>query len=85
MQLNNEEIEEGIAISIYNSRGAVMRAVGEGGTREWAIAESYREYAGILSDSWPRTTRLMEKIAHDFEADAHREDLRAELEEDLRA
>ena len=81
--LESDDIEDGISTGIYNGRGVVTRSIGEGGAQERAIAERYRDLARILSSSWPRTARLMKKIADSYEADAHHEDNRAELDEDL--
>lgn len=81
--LGNEKIEDGISIGIYNDRGVVSRSIGEGGAQEKAIAERYRSYAGILSDKWPRTARLMKKVAEIYASEAHWEDGKAELFEDL--
>ena len=81
--LGSQEIEEGICSGMYNGRGVVSRSIGEGGAQEKAIAERYISYASILSDNWPRTARLMKKIAGGYEAEARWEDGRAELDEDL--
>lgn len=81
--LGSEEIEKGIIIGNYNSRGVVSRSIGEGGAQEWEISERYLDYARKLSDKWPRTARLMKKIADGYELDARREDKRSELDEDL--
>lgn len=82
-ELGSEEIEKGIIIGIYNSRGVVSRSIGEGGAQEREISERYLDYARKLSDDWPRTARLMKKIADGYELDARREDKRSELDEDL--
>ncbi|OPY50673.1 MAG: hypothetical protein A4E49_02631 [Methanosaeta sp. PtaU1.Bin112] len=81
--LGSEEIEKGIIIGIYNSRGVISRSIGEGGTQEREIAERYLDYVRKLSDNWPRTARLVKKTADGYELDARREDKRAELDEDL--
>ncbi|HPW73504.1 MAG: hypothetical protein IPI63_09160 [Methanothrix sp.] len=81
--VGSEEIEKGIIIGIYNSRGVVSRSIGEGGALERKISERYLDYARKLSDNWPRTARLMKKIADRYELDARREDKRSELQEDL--
>lgn len=83
-ELASNQIESGIRTGIYNSRGVVTKAFGEGGGQERVIAERYHTYAKILSDGWPRTARLMRQIAESYESDARQEDMRAELDEDLR-
>jgi hypothetical protein len=79
----SEHLERGISIGIFNSRGMVQRAIGEGGAQERTIAERYASYARLLRDGWPRTAHLMRVIANGYETDARDEDIQAELEEDL--
>jgi hypothetical protein len=81
--LGSEKIEKGIIIGISGSRGVINRSFFEGGAQEKAIAERYLNYACILSDTWPRTARLMKKIADGYESEARWEDRKAELDEDL--
>jgi hypothetical protein len=81
--LSSKDIEEGISIGVYNGRGVVTRSIGEGGNQERAIAERYRNFAHVLGDRWPRTSRLIKEIAGRYEAESCYEDKRAELDEDL--
>jgi hypothetical protein len=81
--LESKDIEDGICAGVFNGRGCVMRSIGEGGIQERTISERYRNFARILSYSWPRTASVMKKIAGDYEAFAYHEDNRAELDEDL--
>jgi hypothetical protein len=81
--LGSDKIEKGIIIGISGSRGVTSRSFFEGGAQEKAIAERYLNYASILSDNWPRTARLMKKIADNYEFEARWEDRKAELDEDL--
>lgn len=81
--LESKDIEDGICAGVFNGRGCVMRSIGEGGIQERTVSERYRNFARILSDSWPRTASVMKKIAGEYEAFARHEDNRAELDEDL--
>lgn len=81
--LGSEKVEEGIIIGISNGRGVINRSIFEGGAQERVIAERYLNYARIISDNWPRTARLMKKIANGYEFEARWEDRKAELDEDL--
>jgi len=81
--LGSDKIEKGIIIGISGSRGDTCRSFFEGGAQEKAIAERYINYASDLSDKWPRTARLMKKIADNYEFEARWEDRKAELDEDL--
>jgi hypothetical protein len=82
-EVAGEHLERGISVGIFNRRGVVQRAIGEGGAQERTITERYADYARLLRDGWPRTARLMRAIANRYEAEARGEDTRAELEEDL--
>lgn len=82
-ELASEEMEEGIRIGIFNSRGVVSRALDEGGKQEKAISERYKQYVRILSDGWPMTSLLMKEIARSYEFQARREDLETEIRQDF--
>lgn len=81
--LRSEKIEKGIITGISSRRGVINRSIFEGGAQERAIAERYLGNARIMSDNWPRTARLMKKIADVYELEARWEDGKAELDEDL--
>ena len=59
-------------------RGVHWRGICEGGGQERALAATYRSWARQTSSS--RTTDLLERIALGWDADANREDIRAEQE-----
>lgn len=80
----SSDLERGIEIGRYNSRGVVMKNPAEGGTREREMAEQYNAYADTVKDRWPRVASMLRRIADMYVADARREDhdvaLRDELE-----
>lgn len=82
-ELENEGVERGIELAVYNNRGVVSRDLTEGGQQERRLVEAYMGYAGTLSDRWPRTSALLRRVAQGYESEARREDLEAELREDL--
>jgi hypothetical protein len=82
-QINSDEINRGFITQVYNNRGATSRGLLAGGTQERELAKQYKEHADALRDAWPITASVLDKIARDYLSDARREDLRAELEEDL--
>jgi hypothetical protein len=82
-EVSSEGIEGGIGTGVYNSRGVVSRAIGEGGILERELVAKYRGYAFAMAQSWPRTARVLRSIADDYEFDSQREDERAELEDEL--
>lgn len=82
-ELASDELERGIVTGVYNSRGVFMKAQTEGGRQERELAERYQGYANQVSDRWPRTAAMLRRIARRYTSDARREDINAELTEDL--
>jgi hypothetical protein len=82
--LASTELERGIWIGRYNSRGVVTKDPYEGGLQERQIAESYERYAQTIADRWPRTAAMLRRIQQDtYLEEAAREDREAELRQDL--
>jgi len=65
-----------------NARGVTSRGVYDGGQQERELAGRYRDWAKATAGSWPRTSRVLRRLAEDYERDAQREDERAELSGD---
>ena len=82
-ELSSQDIERGIEVAIYNRRGAFMKSLTEGGIQERQLAERYADYARKVSDRWPRTTAVLRSISDTYSSEARREDVNAELTEDL--
>lgn len=82
-EVRSDELENGLSIGLYNSRGVVSRSIGEGGVLERALAERYEGLAIAVADSAPRTGRMLRLIADSYRLEAQREDLSAALEDDL--
>lgn len=76
--LQNDQIERGIELEQFNSRGTVSKAVLEGGDQERGLAHEWRNWAATVGSRWPRTRVMLERIAQSWEHDARREDDRAE-------
>ncbi len=81
--LGDQEIENGIEIGIFNNRGVINKSLTEGGTQERRLAETYRGYAEALDDGWPRTAAMLRRIPDVYTSEARREDVKAELRQDL--
>jgi hypothetical protein len=77
------EMERGLSIGTFNSRGVFSRAIGEGGRQERALAEKYEGLAAAVVDSSARTARMLRDMAMDYRHNATREDREAALEDDL--
>lgn len=76
--LKAEKIERGLMIERFNMRGTYSKQLFEGGNQERALASQYLAWAETSRPRWPRMAHVLELIAKDWEADAHREDINAE-------
>jgi hypothetical protein len=79
----SEDLEHGLEIEVYNSRGVVTKDPYSGGGAERSIAAQYRGYAELVRDRWPRTAAMLERIAATYGRDALREDTDAEFRQDF--
>jgi hypothetical protein len=77
-RLAAEHIDRGLMVERYNLRGVSQKAIDEGGDQERALARQYRDWAARARSRWPRMARVLEAIAQGWEAEARREDARAE-------
>lgn len=82
-ELASEDLEQGMEIEVYNSRGWTSRDPTEGGAQEWDLVERFRSYAAKVDDRWPRTAAMLRRIADTYRGDARSEDVDAELTEDF--
>jgi hypothetical protein len=74
--LQSDDSETGIQVERFNMRGVYTKALFEGGKQENAFAAEARDWAGKCA-AWPRTFKLLNNIAHQWEEHAKREDSRA--------
>ena len=77
-ELQNENVEEGLRIQIFNNRGTTSRNPEDGGDQERALQEKYEKEAKAFSDRWPRTAAILRDLAKTYERQAKREDRDAE-------
>jgi hypothetical protein len=71
-------IETGIHIGVMNKRGVTSRGLYDGGQQERELAASYREWAKSIISRWPRTSRVLRRVADDYDIQARRNDEQAE-------
>ncbi len=76
--LASKDLEAGFVMGVINSRGFTSRGMYDGGAQEWDIAENYPNSAAAIIDQWPRTGRLLNELAADYERTARREDAEAQ-------
>jgi len=82
-EIASDDLERGIEVGLYNSRGVVTKAPYEGGSQERQIASRYERDAQAVANQWPRTAAMLRRIAAKYRAEAKREDRTAELEQEL--
>jgi hypothetical protein len=80
-RLESDQVERGLYIGRLNSRGMTKRAPEEGGQQEPELVAKYCRFAEALAASFPRTSRVLRKIASNFDRDAKREDIESVLSE----
>jgi hypothetical protein len=80
-QLESRDLEDGISLGVYNSRGMTSRAMMEGGIQERDLERRYRIWSEATANRWPRTSRVLRKIADSFSQDGRRWDDSADRDE----
>lgn len=73
----SEQLEYGIEIETFNSRGVTSRALFEGGQQERGLSEKWRANAATIGSRWPRAKALCLRIAEMWMRQADAEDLDA--------
>ena len=76
-EVRNDRIEKGLLTGLVNQRGVTSRGLSDGGEQEWELAESCRRRAKT-SEEWPRTRKLLLRLADHYEREARSEDEEAE-------
>ena len=79
----SQDLEQGISIAVLNSRGVTWRALDTGGQPERALADKYQGYAQRIGTQWPRTRRMLQRIAQNWDRSARQEDQLAAAREDF--
>lgn len=80
-EVGTEHIMNGMAIGLYNQRGAHFRDPDGGQERD--LAAKYRGWAAEVAVDWPFTAQLLESIAKSYDRDAEWHDTDAALRKRL--
>jgi hypothetical protein len=80
--IGSTDLEDGYLTGVINSRGFTSRGVFDGGQQERELAAHYRAWAEQTAGTWPRTSRLLRRLAEHYEWQAREEDARAEISAD---
>jgi hypothetical protein len=79
----SQDVERGLEHEVFSSRGATWRGIADGGAQERELAERYtslRKKAGV---AFPRTRRMLTRIADRWDSVARQEDALAEHREEF--
>ncbi|MGH3301959.1 MAG: hypothetical protein ACRDOK_09810 [Streptosporangiaceae bacterium] len=79
----SQDLEQGINTAIINSRSTTWRGLDTGGQPERALADKYQDYAQRVGTQWPRTRRMLRRIAENWDRRARQEDQLAAAREDF--
>ena len=77
-EISSEHVESGVYLARVNSRGVTVRPPDEGGTQERELAAHYRQQAQEAAFRWPRTSRLLRKVADSYAEESRSHDDDAE-------
>ncbi|WP_337044964.1 hypothetical protein [Emticicia sp. 17c] len=76
--LQSHNVESGLELKRFNMRGATIRSVGDGGSLERELAQTYETWAKAC-DQYPQTASLLLRIARMWHRYAKNEDDRERL------
>jgi excisionase family DNA binding protein len=79
----SQDVEQGIDMAIFNSRGVTWRGMDTGGQPERALADKYHAYAQRAGTQWPRTRRMLQRMAENWDRRARQEDQLAATREEF--
>lgn len=82
-EIASPAIERGFEVRVMNNRGVTSRLPTDGGGLERNEADRYKKYAETMGAAYPRTVAMMRRITDNYLGHARREDMSAELTEDL--
>lgn len=74
----SRQVERGIEIEAFNSRGVYTKSMDEGGKQEHELAKHWNQNATIIGSAWPRAKALCLRIAESWNRHAADEDLAAQ-------
>jgi hypothetical protein len=77
-EVASPELEDGLRTGTYNKRGVTSRSLTEGGQQERNLAATYRGYAALIHEAWPRTAAILRSLADNYESEARSHDEQAE-------
>jgi hypothetical protein len=82
-EVGSVDIETGVYLGVVNGRVITSRGAFEGGDQERELAKKYRAWERDTAGRWRRTSRILRRLADNYEEDARREDNEADRRSDL--
>ena len=82
-EIASTELEQGITIGAFNSRGVVSQGIYDGGSQDLGLAERYRHDAENVAAEHPRTAAMLRRMADSYGRDARRGDQDADRRRDF--
>lgn len=76
--IDSKEIETGLDLAQFNSRGVTSRAMYEGGIQERELVTMWSDRADKLSTTWPKASAFCSRVAEGWSRESAKEDERAE-------
>lgn len=83
-EIGSTSVETGFFIGVRNSRGITSRGAFDGGKQERDLAANYREWSRRTRKDWPRTARVLRRLADAYETEARDHDAEAEISGDTK-
>ncbi len=83
IELASSTVKDSWRTQIYNNRGVTCRSSTDGGEQERILGEKYAKDASQIGNQWPQTAAILRELAKKYNSEASREDVRAELIQDL--
>lgn len=76
--ITSKEIEKGLGLAQFNSRGVTTKAMYEGGKQERELAAMWADRAEKIATTWPKASSFCLSISEEWARSAAAEDERAE-------
>jgi len=77
-ELRNADIDHGVCRGILNARGVTCRTQGDGGAQEHKLVDRLQSEARQIAAGWPRTARILRRVAESYDQQARIWDLEDE-------
>ena len=78
----NHDIDSGFEIGVHKRHGTTIRGFHEGGKQERDLEAYYLNQAQVHTGKYPRTTRILKKLAEHYRSEGAREDVMVDQFED---